>query len=136
ARDTRPDRVVINLPKGWTTTRLFQFPTRDRKTIQNSLSFELDDDVPFAMDNIIYDFAILGGSANDGPVSNVFAAVAVKSDIAAIVSEFEAMGLSPDVITIESWSISHILRRVLPKEYEGKPVCVVNIGNKQTSVHM
>jgi Tfp pilus assembly PilM family ATPase len=59
ARPFRYDRMSVNLPKGWVSTRLFQLPTKDRKAIQNSIQFELEDDLPFSTDDSINDFAIL-----------------------------------------------------------------------------
>lgn len=46
------------------------------------------------------------------------------------------LGLDPDMVTIEAWCLGHVLKRAIPKEYEGRPVCIVNMGNKQTSIHM
>lgn len=132
-RPFRYERLVVNFPKAWTTTRLFQFPSKDKKAIQSSLQFELDDEIPFSINEIIYDFAILN---QEGAGSSVFAAVALKSDITSLLSELQVLGLDPDSITIEPWGFSHTLKRAIPKEYEGRPVCVVNMGHKQTSIHM
>ena len=133
-REYRYDRLVVNFPKAWITTRLFNFPTKDRKAIQNSLTFELDDDIPFSMNDIVYDFALL--NPGEGIGSNVFAAVSLRSDVTSLLSDLNALGLDPDTITIETWGLSHVLKRVIPKEYEGRPICVVNIGHKQTAIHM
>lgn len=133
-REYRYDRLVVNFPKAWVTTRLFNFPTKDRKAIQNSLTFELDDDIPFSMNDIVYDFALL--NPGEGIGSNVFAAVSLRSDVTSLLSDLNTLGLDPDTITLETWGLSHVLKRVIPKEYEGRPICIVNIGHKQTAIHM
>lgn len=127
------ERVSVNFPKAWITTRVFNFPTKDRKTIQSSLNFELDDDIPFAMGDILHDFAVLNSEASG---STVFTAVALKSDVSALLSELQMLGLDPDAISIEAWSISHVLKRAIVKEYQGRPVCVINMGHRNTSIHM
>jgi Tfp pilus assembly PilM family ATPase len=133
ARPIRYDRFVVNFPRAWVTTRLFHFPTKDRKAIQNSLTFELDDDIPFALSDVIYDFATLN---TENAQTAVFTAVALKSDITMLVSELQMLGLDPDLISIETWGMGHLLKRAIPKDYEGRPICIVNAGCKQTSIHM
>ena len=127
------DRLIVNIPRAWITTRMQQYPTKDRKTIQNSLNFELDDDIPFSMSDIIFDFAMLPA---EGAGSTVFTAVALRSDLTSLLTELQMQGLDPDALSIESWGIAHILKRAIPKDYEGRPVCVVNLGNTHTSIHM
>ncbi len=132
-RQFKFDKLIVNIPRAWITTRMQQYPTKDRKTIQNSLNFELDDDIPFSMSDIIFDFAILPA---EGPGSTVFTAVALRSDLTSLLVELQMQGLDPDALSIESWGLAHVLKRAIPKEYEGRPVCVVNLGNKHTSIHM
>src|SRR5437016_1527952 len=67
-RTQKYDRLVVNIPRAWTTSRLFHFPTKDRKTIQSSLAFELDDDIPFPMSEVVYDCAVL---TSEGTTSTV-----------------------------------------------------------------
>jgi general secretion pathway protein L len=132
-RPLKYDKLVVSFPKAWTTTRVFHFPTKDRKTIQSSLSFELDDDIPFSTEQVIHDFAVLN---YDGTTSTVFTAVALKSDLTSLLSELQMLGLDPDSVTIDAWASAHLLKRSVPREYEGRPLCVINIGNKQTSIQM
>ncbi|MBI3541791.1 MAG: pilus assembly protein PilM [Deltaproteobacteria bacterium] len=132
-RQFKYERLVVNVPRGWITTRIFNLPTKDRKTIQNALTHELDDDIPFAMGDVLYDFAVVSSEAN---ASTIFTSVALKADITQLLSELQMLGLDPDTVSIESWGVSHLLKRAIPKDYEGRPVCVVNMGNKLTSIHM
>lgn len=132
-RQFKYERLAVNFPKAWITTRIFNLPTKDRKAIQSSLAFELDDDIPFSMNDIIYDFAVLN---NEGTGSTVFTAVALKSDITILISELQMLGLDPDSITIEAWGMSQLLKRSIPRDYEGRPVCILNLGHRNSTVHM
>lgn len=132
-RPFKYDKLAVNIPKAWITTRLFQFPTKDRKTIQSSLAFELDDDIPFSINDVIHDFAVVNSESSG---STIFTAVALKSDLMALATELQMLGLDPDSISIESWGLSHLLKRSIPKEYGGRPICVVNIGHRHASIHM
>src|SRR5258708_2174254 len=55
----QPDRVAIALRSGQVTFRNLRLPTRDRKSIQAGVGFELDDELPFSMDKAVYDYSIL-----------------------------------------------------------------------------
>lgn len=133
SRHGRWDRVSVNFPRSFTTTRVYHLPTRDRKTIQSSLAFELDDDIPVSVEDAIQDFVVLG---NEGATSTVFTTVALKRDLMALLSELQMLGLDPDIVTIDSWAMTHLLKRAIPKSYEGRPVCIVNLGATQTAIHM
>src|SRR5262249_54413885 len=46
-----PDRIAVALPTGETTFRNLKLPTRDKKAIQSAVGFELDDELPFAVED-------------------------------------------------------------------------------------
>jgi len=132
-KDYKYDKLVVNVPRAWATSRVFHFPTKDRKVIQSSLVFELEDDIPFDLEKVTHDFAILN---YDGHQSTIFTAVIQKNDLRDTISELQMIGLDPDVITTEPWALSQLLRRTIPVEYRDRPFCVVNLGAKQTGIHM
>ncbi|MGE4233799.1 MAG: pilus assembly protein PilM [Bacteriovoracia bacterium] len=127
------EKLVVTFPKHMVTTRVYHFPTRDRKTIQSSLQFELEDDIPFDMEEIFYDFSILNSEASS---STVFAAVILKKDLVAFISQLQILGLDPDMITIESWALGSLLKRSVPDEYKSRPICIINIGHEHSSIQM
>src|SRR5688572_223891 len=54
-----PDRIVVGLPSGRVTFRNLHVPTKDRKDIQAAVAFELEDDLPFELDESVFDHSIL-----------------------------------------------------------------------------
>lgn len=133
SQNPRYERLVVNIPKARVTTRLFNFPTKDRKVIQSSLLFELEDDIPFPLDATVRDFAIVKTESSS---STVYTAIALKADITALLSELQMLGLDPDSITIDPWASSHLLRRAMPQGFAEKPVCMANIGATSTGIHV
>lgn len=120
------DRVSVTLPRSLVTTRLMTFPTKDKKSIQKSLLFELEDEIPIGLDDVIYDFAIL---QTQGTTSTVFTAIALKKDIQAFLIELQMLGIDPDVITTESWALSQLTN-------DAAPTCIINMGASKSVMHM
>jgi Tfp pilus assembly PilM family ATPase len=127
------EKISINHPKGWTTSRVLNFPVKDRKTIQNSLTFELEDEIPFDQENAVIDFGVL---KTEGNSSKVFTSVVMKSDLTELLSQLQLLGIDPDMVTIEAWSITSLLRRAVPPGFADKPMCIVNLGASQTTIHI
>ena len=44
------------------TFRNLQLPTRDKKAIQSGVGFELEDELPFSIENAAYDYSIISQS--------------------------------------------------------------------------
>ncbi len=129
----KSDRLIVNLPNSWAVTRIFHFPTKDKKTLQNSLAFELEDDIPFDLKDVVYDFSILH---TENITSTVYSAAVLKSDLAQLISELQLLKLDPDMVTLENWATCQLLKKAMPSAYEGRPIGFVNIGATQTSIFM
>lgn len=127
------DKVVVSIPRGLVTTRLLQLPTKDKKLIQKSIAFELEDDLPVELDSVCYDFSVL---QHQGGQSTVLAAIALNKDMVTLLSELQSLGIDPDIVTTESWGMGQLLSKAMPTELIGAPVCVVNIGASHTTFHM
>ena len=127
------DRIIINIPRSLTTNRLLQFPTKDRKAIQKSIAFELEDEIPVSLSEAIFDFCIMQSQGNS---SSVYTAIALKKDLVALLSELQMIGLDPDMVTLDGWSIGQLLQKSVAPELENTPLCVVNLGAKHTVLHM
>jgi type IV pilus assembly protein PilM len=132
---TIADKVIINLPKIIASTRIFNFPTKDRKTIQNSIQFELEDEIPFEIEKIIYDFSILHHQENN---STVLVAFALKKDLETLLEELKNIGLDPDCVTIETFGLSSLLKRYLQDSLDAHaaPFCIINIGASQSLIQI
>src|SRR5690606_30643650 len=55
----QPDRISVALPSIKTTFRNLQFPTKDKRAIQSGVNFEIEDELPFDIDNTVFHYSIL-----------------------------------------------------------------------------
>lgn len=129
----KPDRVCAVLPSSYVTFRNLRLPTRDKRAIQSSLAFELEDELPFDLENSVYDFAIVSQAAGQ---SQVHVATALKDPFRDWLKAIEAGGLDPQLVTSESWAFRGLLNRIMTSELREKPVMLVQMGYRRTHLYV
>ena len=65
SREWAGARIISSIPGNLFTQRLVSLPFSDRKRVEKALPFELEDLVPFALDEVVVDHIVLG-SEKDG----------------------------------------------------------------------
>jgi len=124
-----PQKLVVALRSSKLTTRNLQLPTRDRKAIRSAVAFELEDELPFSIDDAVMDSAIL---AQVGQVSQVHVATTLKKVFAPELVRLQQAGIDPDIITTDAWALRTLVNRVLKTDEQEKPVMVAHIGEQST----
>lgn len=128
-----PDRVVVPLRANRVTLRNLRLPTRDKKAIQSSVAFELEDDLPFEADQAMSDFVILG---NTGIESQVHVSAALKSTLDDYLGLAVESGVDPDTLTTEACAYRALLRKMpLPETITERPILIVNVGHERTTIY-
>lgn len=124
-----PDRIAITLPTAKTTFRNLQIPTKDKKTIQATIGFELDDDLPFPLDQSVYDYSVLSQS---GQTTHLHVTTTLTKNVEEEVAKWNNAAVDPDVITSEAWAYRILLNRVLSPADQEQPVLLLKIGHERT----
>lgn len=129
---SKPDKVVVALPTHYLTQRSLQIPTRDRKSIRSAVMFELEDDLPFEIENSLYDYSILSQNSTG---SQIHISITLKKNATEFLNELVQNGIDPDLITSESWAYRTYLNRIIDKSSQENPILLVQIGARQTSFY-
>ncbi len=124
-----PNRLVVSLKSSKLTARNLQLPTRDRKAIQSAIAFELEDELPFPIENCVIDSAIL---AQVGQQSQVHVSATLRKVLAPELEKLRAAGIDPDVVTSDAWALRTLINRVVPASGQEKPLIVAQIGEQST----
>ncbi len=127
-----PDRIAMAMPTRRLTFRNLQLPTRDRKTIQTTVGFELEDELPFPIEKAVYDYSVLS-QAKAGTMVHV--AATLKKHLQDTLETWQNAGVDPDVVTSESWAYRSFLNRVLSTPDQQKPVILVDVGHSRTVLY-
>lgn len=138
--DRAPDKIAVSLRPDQTTLRNIHFPTRDKKSIQESLAFELDDELPFGIDDTAYDYAILRQSATG---SDLHVAATLKKTLTQFIGELFEGGIDADLITSETWAYRTLLNRVLKEKFgeqigkeDEPPTLLLQVGHTNTTLYL
>src|SRR5579885_1619472 len=129
----QPDRFAAALRTGQTTFRNLRLPTKDKKAIQSAIGFELDDELPFAMDDAIYDYSNL---SQDKQGTMVHVAVALKKTALETITAFQNAGVELDLLTTEAAAYRSFLNRIVTPENQAQPVMIARIGHSRTVIYI
>jgi general secretion pathway protein L len=99
-------RVVIALKQDKVTVRKKLFPFADRLKIAKSLSFEMEEDIPFDPDLCLFDAKTI---MTEGLTAHVLAVAAPKSHIEKCLSLAKDFGIEPYTLTVDAIAFSNLL---------------------------
>jgi general secretion pathway protein L len=102
--DTDLDRFVLGIRQEYVCNRMVNFPFKQKYKIEKSLTFELEDDLPFDIEDSIIHPKVLFTSAES---STVMAFAALKTNIAAIIKMCNDVGIDPDIVSCEGAALSN-----------------------------
>ena len=134
---------VVALRQQKVTTRFKSFPFADRLKIQKSLSFEMEEDIPFDTDNCIFDSKVI---QYNGVGADVLASAIPRAQIEDIVDHISNYGIEIDALTIEGIAFANLVENwenpppkvssdlSLDEDQKSKKFVqvILNIGHKST----
>ncbi|MBI4402715.1 MAG: pilus assembly protein PilM [Deltaproteobacteria bacterium] len=129
---SHPDKIVTSLPPAQTALRFLQLPIKQRKKVEQTYRFELEDNVPFKLDEAIIEHYV----TRRGDGSLVFAAIAPKKHIHAHMEWLKAVGVDPDWLTFEGMGLTNLYlsAHAQPAEENTGPTLLLDIGHLKTNM--
>lgn len=127
----RTHRVVCSLPETKAFLRVISLPKMDEKEVSEAIRWEIEANIPLTLDQVYYDWQILGEALpiEKGKMNVLFVAVA-RGVVDQFVGALESAGL--DVVGLETESIAQA-RSLLSESDEHKTTLTVDIGDRRTS---
>lgn len=125
-------KIAISLPSTLVTQRNMTIPSRDRKAVKAAVMFELEDDLPFEVDEAAFDYSVLSQGSQG---SHVHIAASIRQQAIEYVASLNAVGIDPDLISTESWAFRTYLKRVLNPATQDVPVLLVQLGANNTTYY-
>lgn len=132
----KPDKIAVALRASQVTFRNLNLPTRDKKAIQAGVGFELEDELPFSLDDAAYDYSILTQTKQS---TYLHVAATLKKHLVSFLSPWMSANVDPDLVTTESWAYRALLNRVLGEaglSPQAQPVLLVQIGHERTTLYL
>jgi general secretion pathway protein L len=118
------------MPTHYITSRNLTIPSRDKKAILSAIRFELEDELPFESDDIVFDHSVLTQAKG---TTHVHVAITLKSHMTEFLNSVKSTGIDPDQVSTEAWAYRTHFNRVLEND---KPVLLVNMGKSRTTIYI
>jgi type II secretion system protein L len=129
AAHTEPgDTVLSALPGDRVTWRTFFLPFRDQKKLSQTVPFELENSVPFGLDEVVVDFQVL---QRDAAGSTVLAALVQRDDLEQHLKLLQESGADPKVVGVGPLAALNVLTLVPDRP----PTCAfLDVGARTVTV--
>ena len=128
-----PDKISTSLRTSKVTFRNLTLPTKDKKAIQASVGFELEDELPFSLEDAVYDYSVL---SQIGQQTQIHVAATLKRNIEAAIASYNSFEIDPDLITTEVWSYRTLLNKIISPQAQDLPTLLIQIGHEHTTFYV
>ena len=123
------DRIITAMPGQFISSRILEFQFSDPRKIEASVMVELEDHVPFNLDDMVIDHQILGPA---GGHTLVLAVMTRKAFLKNFLGLLSRINIDPKLVDVDSLAFynlsSHL--HINPEEV----IALVDIGHEKTSV--
>jgi len=131
-------KVFIGISNQKVIAKEIKIPVIDDSEIDNSIKFQINDFIPIAKNNIIYDYYVVEKGED---YSRVMLVGAMKSMIDDVVKSFKCAGLIAQAIDLNCFSLYRTVNYInsLEKNNKNEPhgaYCVVNLGLEMSILEM
>jgi type IV pilus assembly protein PilM len=128
--------VVTSLPGDDAIVRYVKLPFMSDEELKNVISYEAEQYIPLAIDQVVLDFDRLGEIDEDGQKKIEVLLVAAKEEIVDRHLELiRRVGLNPAVIDVDSFALSNAFIRNY-SNVEGETVSLIHVGAKLTTINI
>lgn len=101
-------QVVVGLPAGRVSTWLLEMPFADKKRLEATLPFEIENYVPWDLETIVLDYQV----QEKGPPAKVFAAMAPRDRLAQLLEDLGEVEIDPRFVTVDAAALADLLTDV------------------------
>lgn len=128
----KPERIAMAIRTSHHTFRNLQIPAKAKKAIQAAIGFEMEDELPFASDQSIFDYTFV---AQDKQTTQVHVAALLKRNLTSTLGPWLSINLDPDLLTTEAWAFRTLLNRIFDQKADELPSLLVHIGHERTVIY-
>lgn len=126
------DIVVTSVPGVSMATHSLALPFNDPKKVEAALSGEVADQLPFDLDEAIYDYQANDTKTGDVKGAQVLVGVVKKDELGALLESLKKSKLDPRIITHPGLAYQNVLATLPPSDDE--VVAILDIGHERTSI--
>lgn len=124
-----PQTVICAIPGDIVLTRFLTIPFKDRKRVAEVIGFELEDHIPYDIDQVVYDYQIISQGEDS---SRVLAVAVPRERIEVFLKDLKDVRVDPKVLSFGPWVYVNLAPYLTHGPDEA--VAIVDIGHRRTDV--
>lgn len=126
------DQVIVSLPGTTLATHPIALPFSDQKKIESTLAFEVESQLPYDLDEAIFDHQI---SSTDEKGAQLLVGVARKAELAPILAALKDAKLDPRIVTHAGLVYQNLFSTLPLSLVEGDAsVAILDLGHERCSL--
>ncbi|TAG06111.1 MAG: pilus assembly protein PilM [Betaproteobacteria bacterium] len=137
---SRTKSTAAALPTSMVITKRITLPATDREDdLELAVEGEANQYIPFALDEVNLDFAVVGEVANDPTQLEVMIAAARREKVEDRVAALESAGLKPLVMDVEAMAVMgsyELMAEALPGKGVDQNIGVLDVGATSTRFYV
>jgi type IV pilus assembly protein PilM len=127
--DLKWDQLIVGLPGQLVSSRLITLPFGNKKKIDQTIEFELENYIPFELDDVVVDYNIIRSTKDE---SKVLVMYAPKGQFVKYLTLLENANVDPRIVCVEGVELVNLVNLgMVPPE---GVYSLVDIGHKKTTV--
>ena len=134
---TSTDEVAIAISGDAAITKVIQMPVRlGANELEGQVEIQADQYIPFPMEEVSFDFEVLGPSANDPEMNDVLLVATRTENVDQRRAAVEAAGLHARVVDVEAFALENacqLLAHQMPDGGMDHVIAVVDFGASNTT---
>ncbi|MDQ3267012.1 MAG: pilus assembly protein PilM [Myxococcota bacterium] len=126
------EQVIVSLPGATVTTHQVALPFTDPKRIDQTLSFEVEEQLPYDVSEAAFDYQVASAQTNK---SELLIGVVKREELRALLEALSEAKIDPRVVTHPAFVYQSILAQPTLEEIpENEAVAIVDLGHERTAI--
>lgn len=132
---TRLRHCALAIPTSMAINKIITMPSSiPMAEMETQISLEADQHIPYAMEEVNYDFEVLGPSFNNPNTVDVLLAGTRTENVEVRVAAAEMAGLTVDIVDTETHALELVLRTLTEELQQYESVALVDFGATMTGI--
>lgn len=132
---TKSRRCALGIPSSVAISKIISLPASlSGSDLESNITLEAEQHIPYPMDEVNFDFEVLGESRHSSDSMDVLLAATRSENVEARVAAAEIAGLKVDIVDLESHSLELLFSTLVQDVDENAVVAVVDFGASMTGM--
>lgn len=137
---TRTKDCALAVPGSAIISKQISVPsTPSESELASQIELEAEKHIPFPVDEINYDFQVIGPSEKDPERTDILLIASRTENVDARADAADIAGLKPRVMDVESFALGHachLLKHDFPNGGEDKTIAIIDVGATMTVMNV